>query len=310
MGDDKDSQILRLTEELAELQMLHDGLLDHSDAIEEQLGEQNATLERLSTQLSHYLSPQIYDAIFTGRSVAEISASRKKLTVFFCDIVNFTSITESMEPEELSGMLNNYLSELTIIALAHGATVDKYIGDCIMAFFGDPESQGDKQDAQACVRMAIAMQKRMGELAEIWAAKGVDEPFRLRIGINTGYCTVGNFGSSTRMDYTAIGTQVNIAARLQGKADIGGILVSHATYALVRDVFSLVEREALQLKGIAGSVRAYAVLDAGVGVDGQIMIEHGEGFRVEAELGRLSPESRERLAVIARDLLARVAQES
>jgi class 3 adenylate cyclase len=150
----------------------------------------------------------------------------------------------------------------------------------------------------------------MGELAEIWAAKGVDEPFRLRIGINTGYCTVGNFGSSTRMDYTAIGTQVNIAARLQGKADIGGILVSHATYALVRDVFSLVEREALQLKGIAGSVRAYAVLDAAVGVDGRIMIEHGEGFRVEAELGRLSPESRERLAVIARDLLARVEQPS
>ena len=157
--------------------------------------------ERLSTQLSHYLSPQIYDALFTGRSVAEISASRKKLTVFFCDIVNFTSITESMEPEELSGMLNNYLSELTIIALAHGATVDKYIGDCIMAFFGDPETLGDKQDALACVRMSIAMQKRMGELAEVWTEKGVDQPFRLRIGVNTGYCTVGNFGSSSRMDY-------------------------------------------------------------------------------------------------------------
>ncbi len=308
MADANASEILRLNEELSELQIMHEALLDHSDAIEEQLGEQNATLERLSTQLSHYLSPQIYDALFTGRSVAEISASRKKLTVFFCDIVNFTSITESMEPEELSGMLNNYLSELTIIALAHGATVDKYIGDCIMAFFGDPETLGDKQDALACVRMSIAMQKRMGELAKVWSEKGVDQPFRLRIGVNTGYCTVGNFGSSSRMDYTAIGSQVNIAARLQGKADIGGILVSHSTYSLVREAFSLVEREPLQLKGIAGSVRAYAVLDAAIGADTQIMVEQGEGFRIEAELGRMSADSRERLANVARDLLARIEQ--
>src|SRR5262245_18260573 len=106
------------------------------------------------------------------------------------------------------------------IALEHGATIDKYVGDAIMAFFGDPETKGIKEDAAACVKMAIAMQRRMRELQWEWRDSGLEKPFQLRIGINTGYCTVGNFGSDDRMDYTIISSEVNLAARLQSHAEL------------------------------------------------------------------------------------------
>ena len=121
------------------------------------------------------------------------------------------------------------------IALEHGATIDKYIGDAFLAFFGDPETRGVRQDAIACVEMAIAMQRRMTELQSEWRDAGLERPFHLRIGINTGYCTVGNFGSEDRMDYTIIGGEVNLASRLQSHAEPGGILLSHETYSLVKD---------------------------------------------------------------------------
>ncbi len=107
------------------------------------------------------------------------------------------------------------LTEMSKIALEYGATIDKYIGDAILAFFGDPESKGVKEDATACVEMAIAMQRRMRELQSQWLDSGLGKPFQLRIGINTGYCTVGNFGSEDRMDYTIIGNEVNLASRLE-----------------------------------------------------------------------------------------------
>src|SRR5207248_2724131 len=112
---------------------------------------------------------------------------RKKLTVFFSDIVNFTATTDDLESEELTALLNHYLTEMSKIALEHGATIDKYIGDAILAFFGDPETKGIREDARACVDMAIAMQRRMGELQSEWLDTGLERPFQLRIGISTGY---------------------------------------------------------------------------------------------------------------------------
>src|SRR4029453_12278266 len=153
----------------------------------------------LSNQLSKYLSPQVYSSIFTGQQSVEISSRRKKLTIFFSDIGDFTETTDSLESEELTGLLNRYLTEMSKIALEHGATVDKYIGDAIMAFFGDPESRGVKEDAKACVAMSIAMQRRMGELQSEWLDAGLEKPFQLRIGIKTGYCPVGNFGDGARV---------------------------------------------------------------------------------------------------------------
>ena len=127
-----------------------------------------------------------------------------------------------MESEELTNLLNEYLTEMSTIALDYGATIDKYIGDAIVAFFGDPETKGVKQDAQACVLMAIEMQRRMRTLEQQWRDAGVERPFRIRVGISTGFCTVGNFGSKDRMDYTIIGNEVNLAARLESSSELGG----------------------------------------------------------------------------------------
>ena len=240
--------------------------------------EKNKTLEALSNKLSKYLSPQVYSSIFAGTQEVRIASSRKKLTIFFSDIADFTETTDDLESEELTALLNHYLTEMTKIALAHGATVDKYIGDAILAFFGDPETRGVKEDAMACVNMAIAMQRRMWDLQTEWRDKGQQKPFQLRIGINTGYCTVGNFGSEDRMEYTIIGGEVNLAARLQSHAELGGILLSHAAYSLVKDKVLAEEREPIKAKGIARPVRNYRVLER---IDD--MVQHGKAIREEQD---------------------------
>jgi class 3 adenylate cyclase len=250
------------------------------------IGQKNKELEALSTKLSKYLSPQIYNSIFTGAQSVVIESSRKKLTIFFSDVVNFTETTDKLESEELTNLLNHYLTEMSKIALEYGATIDKYIGDAIMAFFGDPESKGVKEDAVACVRMAIAMLRRMHELRLEWRELGAERPFQLRIGINTGYCTVGNFGSADRMDYTIIGNMVNMTARLQSHAEVDSILVGHETYSLVKDVVAAEEQTPIKVKGFAEPIRCYKVLglyDDLVRV-GQVIREEHEGFKFMLDL--------------------------
>jgi adenylate cyclase len=251
--------------------------------------EKNKALEVLSTKLSKYLSPQVYSSIFSGSKEVKILSSRKKLTVFFSDIADFTSTTDDLESEELTTLLNHYLTEMSVIALAHGATIDKYIGDAILAFFGDPETRGFKEDAIACVNMAIAMQKRMRELQVEWRDRGLQKPFQLRIGINTGYCTVGNFGSEDRMDYTIIGSEVNLASRLQSHAELGGILLSHETYSLIKDHVLAEERTPLRAKGIAKPVRNYAVITPikDLVAQGRTIHEEQDGLRLFVDLQRL-----------------------
>jgi PAS domain S-box-containing protein len=214
-------------------------------------------LESLSSRLSKYLSPQIYSSIFSADDSVEIAPKRKKLTVFFSDIVGFTSLVDALESEELTNLLNQYLTEMSKIAIAHGATVDKFIGDAIFAFFGDPISKGVEHDAQTCVAMALAMQTRLDELRRGWNDKGLDDTFQLRIGITTGFCTVGNFGSEDRLDYTAIGNAVNLAARLQAFAEPGGVLLDYETYHLVKDTIGPAEEIHAPLKGFAKPVRAF-----------------------------------------------------
>ena len=156
--------------------------------------------------MAKFLPARLYNSIFTGRQSVGVAAKRKKLTIFFSDIANFTETADSLESEELTNLLNQYLTEMSKIAVNHGATIDKYVGDAIM-FFSAIRSRGSKEDAIACVKMAIAMQRRMRELQLKWRDLGSEKPFQLRIGINTGFCTVGNFGSEDRMDYTIIGTR-------------------------------------------------------------------------------------------------------
>jgi adenylate cyclase len=144
--------------------------------------------------------------------------------------------------------------------LRYGATIDKFIGDAILAFFGDPETKGPKEDAVACVKMAIAMQRRLREMQHRWRSMGLEHAFELRIGITTGFCTVGNFGSDDRMDYTVVGNEVNLAARLQSHAETGGILLSSETHALVQDEILAEEQGYVSLKGISRPIRAFKVV--------------------------------------------------
>ena len=137
---------------------------DKTEAANRLVTEQNQILENLSSKLSKYLSPQIYQSIFKGEQNVEISSKRKKLTICFTDIAGFTETTDNLESEELTNVLNHYLTEMSVIALQHGATIDKFIGDAMLLFFGDPQSKGVAEDAKACVVMAIAMQRRMREL--------------------------------------------------------------------------------------------------------------------------------------------------
>lgn len=231
------------------------------DEREAELAEKSSALEQLSNQLAKYLSPQVYDSIFTGKQEVKVASSRKKLTIFFSDIAGFTETADRLESEELTQLLNHYLTEMSRIALDHGATIDKYVGDAILAFFGDPDTRGVKEDAQACVRMAIAMRKRMHELRDSWRESGIERPLRVRMGIHTGFCTVGNFGSEDRMDYTIVGGAVNVAARLEESAAPGEILVSYETFAHVNGEVACEERGPIEVKGIAYPVATYQVID-------------------------------------------------
>lgn len=219
----------------------------------------NEQLQALSNKLAKYLSRQVYTSIFEGKRDVKIESYRKKLTIFFSDIQGFTELTEKVESEVLTSVLNKYLNEMSKIALDHGGTIDKYIGDAIMIFFGDPETLGEKQDALACIKMAIAMKEKLVELRREWEILGISTPLRVRMGINTGYCTVGNFGSEDRLDYTIVGGPVNVAARLESAAPIDDILISSDTFSFVKEDVVCENFGEIEAKGIAYPIQTYLV---------------------------------------------------
>ena len=267
---------------------------------EQDLTEKSNALAALSSKLAKYLAPQVYDLIFAGQQDVKIVSKRKKLTVCFSDLVGFTEITDKMELEDLTQLLNQYLTEMSKIALQYGATIDKYVGDAIVMFFGDPTTLGVKEDALACVNMATAMQKRVGELAHEWRNSGIETPLRCRIGIHTGYCTVGNFGSEDRMDYTMVGGTVNLASRLEHAAPPGGVLISFETYAHVKDDVRCEERGHVQVKGIAQPVATYLV----VGLKQDAEQAGKEHLRLELDAERMSDDERKAAADTLRRALA------
>ena len=216
--------------------------------------------ELLAQQLGKFIPPQMHKAMMQGDFNTEITTRRKKLTIFFSDIKNFTAISEKLQPEDLTQYLNEYFSEMTKIALEHGATIDKYIGDAVMLFFGDPTSKGEREDARACVEMSLKMQERMEYLKNKWKNSGFLNPFQIRIGINTGYCNVGNFGSDQRLTYTIIGGEVNIAARLETAGEAGKILMSFETYSHVKDLVDVNELNSIKMKGVSRKVKVFEVI--------------------------------------------------
>lgn len=229
--------------------------------IQNELTERQKDAASLSRKLSKYLPPQVWGSIFSGQTDVKLQTQRKKLTVFFSDIKGFAEISEELQPEALTDLLNSYFTEMSRIALKYGGTIDKFVGDAILIFFGDPASRGHKQDAIACVSMALEMRKRMKLLRQQWRKEGISKPLQVRMGINTGYCTVGNFGAETRMDYTIIGREVNLASRLESVAQPGEILISEATYNLVRDVIMCRDRGQINVKGFSKTVPIFEIVD-------------------------------------------------
>lgn len=242
----------RATDELA---TMYADLRSLNANLRETVDRKVAELERAS-RLKRYVSPQLAESIVSGERDIDLAPSRKLLTTFFSDVRGFTEAAERMEPEELIDELNEYLSEMTQIVFKHGGTLDKYVGDAVMVFFGDPVPQEDH--AQRATRMALEMRERMKHLQETWLRR-YNEFFKIGIGISTGWVTVGNIGSPARSDYTVLGNHVNLAARLADRAEAGQILVTERTFREVDDLLDGVVIDEVHLKGVSRPIKIYEV---------------------------------------------------
>jgi adenylate cyclase len=197
----------------------------------------------------HYVAPAVVNQMLDRMDQLQLGGERKELTALFSDIRGFTSISEKMTPEELVRFLNEYLSAMTGIVLQYEGTVDKYMGDAIMAFYGAPLGQADHA-ARAC-RTALDMMTRLRKLRIEWETRGLP-PMNIGIGINSGDMSVGNMGSEERFDYTIMGDNVNLASRLEGinKQYGTNIVISQFTYALIREQsFIARELDSVRVKG-------------------------------------------------------------
>ena len=238
-------------------------LLDQKLKDRELIEEKTKRLENIANRLSKYLSPQVYQSIFdeeeSGKKTKE-NYVRKNLTIFFSDIVNFTDLSDSLEAEKLALILNNYLSEMSLIAINSNATIDKFIGDAILSFHGAPETLGDENDALNCISMALEMKERVNELQSFWIRQGVKDGLKVRYGISSGFANVGDFGSSVMSDYTAIGSSVNLASRLQSIAPQNEIIISDTTYNLVKNQINCEEYKEITPKGFVRPVKTHKVI--------------------------------------------------
>ena len=231
-----------------ELETLNNNLQETVDA-------KVSELERMS-RLKRYLSPQLAESIVENVGDLDLGSRRKYLTTFFSDVRGFTSASERMEPDELIAQLNDYLSEMTEIVFRHEGTLDKYVGDALMVFFGDPVWQDDH--AERAVRMAFEMRERMLAMRDEWMRR-YRESFQIGIGITTGWVTVGDIGSPARSDYTVLGNEVNLASRLSDRATAGQILVTDATLESVRDVVEATPVDRMELKGFSREIKIYEI---------------------------------------------------
>ena len=170
-------------------------------------------------------------------------------------IKGFSTHSVDMEPGHVQHLLNEYFEAMTDIVFRYGGSVDKFLGDGLMVFFGDPEQQDDH--ALRAVRAAIDMQRKVREIAARWDPEK-DMPLAIRIGINTGEVIVGNMGSARRLEYTVLGANVNLAQRLESNAPVGGVLMSGRTYELVGDAEPVMAPIEVEAKGF-GRVEAYRV---------------------------------------------------
>lgn len=218
--------------------------------------------ERLRNNLTRYLPQPLVDKIISEKSELYLGGESKEITVMFTDIRGFTSISEKLEAQDVVDMLNEFFTLMTEEIFKEGGTLDKYIGDCIMSFFGAPIPQEDH--AKRAVFVALRMFKHLESLKKQWLDVGKVysesiKNFSVGIGINSGRAVVGNIGTMKRMDYTAIGDTVNLASRLEGVSGENQIVISEYTYEYVRDVVNVTPLDLITVKGRQKPVRIYLV---------------------------------------------------
>lgn len=241
--------LLAYTGFMACLVYLETRRLNHKQRDESRL---RVNIESLFYQLKPYLAPQVL-------SQKNVVKGRKRLTIFFSDIEGFTRLMDEGDEAQVADVLGKYLDEMTRIARAHGGTVDKFMGDGVMIFFGDPGSYGAAQDAYACVAMALEMRRAVSRFTSHWQQYTRNSPIHIRIGIHTGYCMVGPFGSRERMEYTALGGAVNLASRLEGVAGRDEILISGDTWNLVKPWVQATSLGIVPIRGMAEPVSVFRV---------------------------------------------------
>ena len=226
---------------------------------EEKFRKEQEKVQKAYRLISKYVPPQIAETISHGQIDLVWKHHREKLTLFFSDIKNFTRITDSLEPEDMGSLLNEYLTEMNGIINRYGGTLAQLIGDGLYVIFGALNKTGDKDHALRCLNMAIDMQLKMKELNKKWFNSGIDENLKIRCGINTGMATVGGYGSPERKEYTAMGMQVNLAARLESACKPGRILISHTTWALAREEFPCTPLGKIEVKGYHRPITVYEI---------------------------------------------------
>jgi class 3 adenylate cyclase len=255
-----DGGTVAIYSDITDLKQREEELTTKSNALE----ETNKRLKKAQEQISRYLDPNVTEKIFKGEFSAELSHKRTKLTMFFCDIKDFTQFTDASDPEDVAKLLNEYLGEMAQIVRTWGGTIPQFTGDSIFAIFGAPDSKGEQGDALACLHMALEMQMKMKTLREKWWNQGIQFPFEIRCGIHTGMANVGNYGSEGFMEYSAIGLNTNLASRLEQACQPGEIYLSHMTWALVKDEIPCEEVGTIEVKGFHYPVQTYRVLQQDV----------------------------------------------
>jgi adenylate cyclase len=217
--------------------------------------------ERIRDRLQRFFSPNVVTRIMSDEKTVSLGGESRTATILFSDIRGYTSLTERIHALTSVEILNDFLSSMSEEIFLHEGTLDKYIGDCVMAIFGAPVTHED--DALRAIKAALGMKKRVGQLREQWRDKldvSMRELFEIGIGIHTGEVIAGNIGSIKRMEYTVVGTAVNLASRLESMAKPGQILISRSTYACTREFIRVEKLPPVELKNISRPVEVYEVI--------------------------------------------------
>lgn len=227
---------------------------------DQRLREAGAAITEANRLIRRYVPAQLADQILAGAYEEASKPRRRRLSIVFIDIEGYTAASEALSGEVLDSVLNRYLEEMMAIADRHGATVNQIIGDGLLVFFGAPNVTNDRDHALRAVRMSLEMQQRAQQLGSLWQEHGWSRPFRLRIGINTGEASVGDFGPPGRKLYSCIGLHTNLAERIQSACEPGHVLMHESTWTLVHRFFACRPRGRAVFKGVTEAVPVFEAI--------------------------------------------------